>query len=60
MNIQLQVNKSLLSGRICIGIMANWGKIFYTLLDITLQLCDSSVWACFLLQFCLQEEWVSV
>jgi len=36
------------------------GKIVYTLLDITLQLCDSSVWACFLLQFCLQEEWVSV
>lgn len=60
MNIQLQINKSLLNGRICIWYYGKLGKIYYTLLDITVQLCDGTVRACFILQFCLQEEWVSV
>jgi len=42
------------------GIMANWGGFLTHLLDKTPQLCDSTVGACFILQFCLQEEWVSV
>jgi len=59
-NIQLQINKSLLIGRICIWYYGKLGRIFYTLLDKTPQLCDSTVRACLILQFCLQEEWVSV
>jgi len=59
-NVQLKIDSSLLNGRICIWYYGRLGKIFYTPLDKTAQLCDSTVRASFILQFCLQEERVSV